>query len=162
MLWAAALVAAACGPGRPASSASSAEEQPGSPAPAPPAADAGLPRAGGGLPPGCPRSFAAAAGSCDQAVARQYCRYPEGTCYCGQEPHCGGARPSDEEMARRPIVWVCAATPPAVRADGCPGADPEGSACSQPGKTCVYGDCCEWRVECRAGTWTRTGGGCPP
>ncbi len=95
-------------------------------------------------------------------MATRECRYPQGTCYCGQEQHCGGARPSDEEMARRPIVWVCLATPPAVRADGCPGADPEGTACGQPGKACVYGECCQVRIECRAGSWIRTGGGCPP
>ena len=66
-----------------------------------------------------------------------------------------------EDIAQFPVAWQCTVTPPAVRADGCPGTEPNG-ACSQDGRVCSYGDCCVSEYTCQRGQWAITGSECPP
>jgi len=73
-------------------------------------------------------------------------------------PVCSGAERPENPNA--PTVWNCAATPPAVRADGCPGSPPDG-ACADEGQRCSYGDCCVSIYECHT-TWQLTDTQCPP
>lgn len=114
-------------------------------------------------PLSCPTAFAEAGGTCDPAKQPGTCTYPEGSCYCGVTMPCSGAAISDEEIASWPSSWQCTANPPLVRADGCPGTQPnEGAACSPSGRVCSYGSCCFWQLTCVKGTWKTTGGGCPP
>jgi hypothetical protein len=99
--------------------------------------------------------------TCDPAVATQYCTYSEGSCWCGTQMPCSGVAWSDEDIAQFPVTWQCTPVPPAVRADGCPGAEPSG-ACARDGQVCGYGDCCFQEYTCQNGQWAITGGGCPP
>ncbi len=110
----------------------------------------------------CPATFQGG-GACDPEGAPR-CTYAEGACRCGLGSYCGGVPPSPEIEAelRRPR-WICTRTPPAVRDDGCPGTQPaQASACSEPGKTCRYGDCCIYTVTCDDGAWQRGPKVCPP
>ncbi len=109
-------------------------------------------------PAGCPATYGAVAvgTSCTDTAAA--CGFAEGDCWCGPRSYCGGVAPSEELLRRlgRP-TWQCKP----VRTDGCPEAQPSG-ACATPGEVCVYGDCCFTQLTCHDGTWTPTGGGCPP
>lgn len=89
------------------------------------------------------------------------CAYPEGQCYCGAEPVCSGVMMTREESARLRVIWQCTPVPPAIRPDGCPGREPSGR-CGREGQQCSYGSCCTSQYTCRGGTWTWSGGGCPP
>jgi len=112
----------------------------------------------------CPASYAAvpAGQACTPTAGHTLsCAYPEGVCNCLAAYPCSGVAMSDEEMAALPIVWQCEPTPPAVRADGCPGVEPSG-ACAKDGQVCGYGDCCFTQLTCTDGQWQMTGGGCPP
>ncbi len=112
----------------------------------------------------CPASYAAvpAGQACTPTAGHTLsCAYPEGVCNCLAAYPCSGVAMSNEEMAALPIVWQCAPTPPAVRADGCPGVEPSG-ACAKDGQVCGYGDCCFTQLTCTDGQWQMTGGGCPP
>jgi hypothetical protein len=88
------------------------------------------------------------------------CNYPEGTCRCEQGPRvCAGGeavvpRPASEPPV--PFTWQCTA---ALRADGCPGAEPRtGEACSVT-HSCGY---CTTRFECENGRWSVPIIGPPP
>lgn len=118
----------------------------------------------GPLAEGCPATFAEAAalGACSWEEHRNQCNYAEGSCYCGVAPVCSGAAINPEEEARQPTSWQCAAKPPAIRADGCPGEQNTGAACRDEGKSCTYGDCCVTTLQCRGGTWTYVDSQCPP
>lgn len=116
----------------------------------------------GPLAAGCPATFGEAQGACDWQEHRNQCNYAEGSCYCGVTPVCSGVAMNPEDEASRPTYWQCAATPPAVRADGCPGVLNTGAACRDAGKRCTYGDCCVTVVECRGGTWAHVDSQCPP
>jgi hypothetical protein len=109
------------------------------------------------LAEGCPPTFGAAGGACTTGTS---CAYPEGSCYCGAPSYCGGAAPPPDYYDR-PSSWQCSATPPAVRADGCPGTEPQG-ACGDEGKSCVYGSCCVTPYTCTGGQWVQGMGECPP
>jgi hypothetical protein len=126
------------------------------------AADAGVAFTGT-RPLACAPSYADLRGACDPTVSDQTCSYTEGVCYCGIDYPCSGVRIPDEQLARLPNQWQCTPTPPAVRPDGCPGVMPGADvACAPDGKVCSWGDCCFHQMTCTAGTWVRTGGGCPP
>jgi hypothetical protein len=109
------------------------------------------------LAEGCPATFGSG-GPCDQSGV--HCGYPEGTCYCGVPSWCGGMAPP-EDYYQQPPSWQCTASPPAIRADGCPGATPQG-ACAKEGQQCTYGDCCVQSYECRNGQWLAGETQCPP
>jgi hypothetical protein len=121
--------------------------------------------AGATTPPaaGCPATWADITpdGSCDPGVHRNQCIYPEGSCWCGQESPCTGVELPPEEYAAIPVAWQCTPTPPAVRADGCPGVEPAG-ACSPDGQACSYGDCCVTSYRCDRGQWSTGETSCPP
>ncbi len=111
----------------------------------------------------CPASWveARAAAACDPAAATGTCAYAEGDCYCGHAPVCSGVEIDPAEIAAWPTSWQCAAHPPEVRADGCPGRMGNG-ACAQEGQACWYGDCCVMEVVCRGGAWQPGDASCPP
>jgi hypothetical protein len=113
----------------------------------------------------CPATFALARGTCTSGPG---CTYPEGTCACAPvaEIECSGgaAVRSDPDAVPPPppsppaLAWQCT---PAVRADGCPGTEPEGT-CTTEGKQCRYGACCVSEHTCKQGQWTITMMACPP
>ena len=115
------------------------------------------------LAAGCPATFAEipAGASCDVATYPSQCNYPDGSCWCGAATPCSGVELSPDDYAAIPSSWQCTATPPAIRADGCPGSPPSG-ACGQPGQSCTYGDCCVQEYHCDHGQWTMGNGECPP
>ena len=125
------------------------------------------PDAGPVTPPplaeGCPATYAEipAGGTCDPAAQRGACSYVEGSCWCGTDMPCSGVEWPEEEIARMPVIWQCTPTPPAVRADGCPGSTPQG-ACGQEGQSCGYGDCCYTEYRCDHGQWVMGQASCPP
>ena len=108
-------------------------------------------------PAGCPATFGGGPGACTSGL---HCGYPEGTCYCGVPSWCGGVAPP-EDYYQQPPSWQCTANAPPVRADGCPGREPQG-ACAQEGQQCTYGDCCVQNFECRNGQWLAREMQCPP
>ncbi len=110
----------------------------------------------------CPDTFVAASGACDAENVE--CHYPRGSCSCTTGSYCGGVEPSPEMQAEmRKTRWVCRETPPAVRADGCPGVEPtQDAACLSEGQQCVYGDCCVIPASCVGGRWKVEGPQCPP
>jgi len=151
--------------------------------PAPQTVENRAPDASVPLADGCPPAWqnAVGAGACDMGVANRVCTYDEGTCYCGVEPYCSGAEPDPEWERSRPTTWQCSATPPAIRADGCPGTPPEEVAsgpidrrriggggaedtgrCARDGQRCSYGSCCVTEYVCAGGRWTRGQASCPP
>lgn len=75
------------------------------------------------------------------------CSYPEGDCFCGDEPRCSGA-----VQEPRPPHWVCV-----PRRKPCPAA---GTPCTGPG-VCAP-PCCGSGVACVNGTWTAQLFPCPP
>ena len=107
--------------------------------------------------PACKASYAASTGSCAGQVA---CTFPAGTCVCSGPPRCGGANVSAAEEG--PLSWYCEPKPPEVRADGCPGEEPRGRACTAEGKQCTYESCCMSQLTCHGGTWQETRHECPP
>lgn len=100
----------------------------------------------------CPARLADAVGTCSTAT----CTYPEGTCRCAPEPHCGGAHLAPPERPE-PHVFQCALTPPKVRPDGCPGIAPQpGTQCPTVGKACGYGGCsCSTSLTCGKRGWSK-------
>ena len=73
-------------------------------------------------------------------------------------------RPDEEEHdptpppPSPPLAWQCT---PAVRADGCPGTEPDGT-CTNEGQRCRYGQCCVTEMTCKDGRWGITMQACPP
>lgn len=144
------IVVGGCGPGR-------ARPDPGAGAGSG-SGELTVPDTGAVNPATCPTAYAdvhVGEACTDEALA---CGFAEGQCWCGPRSYCGGAAPGPDILAElaRP-TWQCKP----ARTDGCPEAQPSGT-CSQDGQTCSYGDCCFWQVTCQGGTWTQTGGGCPP
>jgi hypothetical protein len=115
------------------------------------------------LPPlaaGCPATMAEAAGTCSWEQSPSNCQWAEGQCHCGYPMVCSGAAVNPDEVPAEPPTWQCAAWPPAVRADGCPGEI--GGRCSDEGKQCTYGSCCVATYTCVKGEWRETAAECPP
>ncbi|HVV87478.1 MAG TPA: hypothetical protein VHE35_30760 [Kofleriaceae bacterium] len=146
------IVTGACGPSR-------------APGPAGPGGGAGSEAEGGSGSAGtrangasCPAAYAQIHVGEPCTDTRATCAFAEGRCWCAPGSYCGGVAPTPEILAalEKPR-WQCQP----VRTDGCPETPPTG-ACSEPGKACSYGDCCIDSYACQGGTWTRTGGGCPP
>jgi len=75
------------------------------------------------------------------------CKYPEGDCYCGDEPVCSGV-----EQPPMPAKWVCVPKRPA-----CPalGTSCEGQAVCAPW-------CCGMGTVCKDGKWQAQMFECPP
>jgi hypothetical protein len=116
------------------------------------------------LAPGCPATWAelhATGEACEPSAVTQTCTYPEGSCWCGKATPCTGVELPEEYYDQIPTTWQCAEVPPAVRADGCPGVQPEG-ACADDGKACTYGSCCVTQVVCQGGQWVAGMASCPP
>ncbi|HEY1554434.1 MAG TPA: hypothetical protein VGF94_06335 [Kofleriaceae bacterium] len=118
----------------------------------------------GAAPGSCPESYDAARGPCIAPASG--CSYPQGDCACVvDEPHfCSGmVRPKRPPPPKPPpTVWLCTPKPPAIRADGCPGTDPNGRACHDEGKQCTYGNCCVASETCEDGVWKVKRTECPP
>ena len=109
-------------------------------------------------PAGCPATYGAVHVGASCTDTELTCGFPAGRCWCGPRAYCGGAAPPPEVLAQLAEPgWQCEP----IRTDGCPEVQPSG-ACATPGKVCSYGDCCFHELTCERGTWTRTGGGCPP
>lgn len=103
----------------------------------------------------CPPAFGAS-GSCRFQASAVTCTYPEGTCVCAQ-PCRGGARPPPYPRGPlpNPFVWRCTKTPPAVRADGCPGVLPdEGTPCTGARDCSYMQGCTAVGVTCHEGHWS--------
>jgi len=112
-------------------------------------------------PTPCPESFATAHGHC--ASGSPECTYPEGRCYCGERPVCSGMMRQPNPPGYVPnYSWVCAANPPDVREDGCPGVQPEvGTRCAV-NHPCGYGFCGGPIFGCEDHRWRMTGFSPPP
>lgn len=112
----------------------------------------------------CPRAFNDIANGtpCSQSLQ---CPFPDGSCTCAPGIYCGGAAlHPDSEADLQKLRWTCTPTPPKVRADGCPGAEPTGDTirCGTDGQTCSYGDCCSFSYRCTKGRWIKGAVSCPP
>jgi hypothetical protein len=91
-------------------------------------------------PPTCPAAYGGAV-ACGPGTFALRCTYPQGVCYCGSPPQCGGAyRPP------MPPSWTCEAPrPTCARA---------GTACKKAGETCFSGVCHYGSVVvCENGVW---------
>jgi hypothetical protein len=111
-----------------------------------------------------PDAGAVASATCGQGACKAgaTCAYAGGTCTCGVPSYCGGAAPP-EDYYNQPPSWQCTPTTPAVRGDGCPGAEPQtGASCAPDGKSCTYGDCCVSQATCSGGKWAVGQEECPP
>lgn len=112
-----------------------------------------------------PTSFAACqalAIRCGGPEAPPSCAFPEGTCTCEVHHRCSGVPPGPgERVSWR--QWSCRPTPPAFRADGCPGTEPtDRAACDGRARRCSYGECAFVPYECVDGTWRRGMASAPP
>jgi hypothetical protein len=113
-------------------------------------------------PAACPASFGALA-SGSACPVNAICTYPEGRCNCIPcTPPDGGV--SDAGAADASTQWVCEAW---MTPAGCPEPRPLlGTACSNEGQECDYGEGCGSPVDlpdpmgCRGGVWVDTRGGC--
>jgi ribose transport system substrate-binding protein len=118
------------------------------------------------LPPNsplCPPRYGLVTGGC---VTRETmylrCRYPEGDCACTGPQWCGGAARPPPPLAS--YAWHCIATPPRIRADGCPGRQPAIGAACQGKKVCGYSPtgCGGQTIACDRGRWQMVGVIAPP
>lgn len=123
------------------------------------APDAG-PRVIPPLAAGCPATMVEASGTCDFDESPSNCQWEEGQCLCGYPAVCSGAAVDPDHVPSEPPTWQCAAWPPAVRADGCPGE--MGGSCASEGQECTYGDCCVATYRCTRGAWQQIAAECPP
>ena len=103
----------------------------------------------------CPPTFAAAyVASCH--VGDAPCSYPEGTCQCGDYPHCGGARMPPARPGQPGKEYCNATDPKWLRPDGCTDGTPkDGAPCAKDGQVCSYGPC-SWsaiKASCKGGVW---------
>lgn len=103
----------------------------------------------------CPASYASVPQNqtCTTAAS---CTYPQGTCSC--EVYCGSQYPTGHMCeAGTPMTWQCNGP-----MQGCPASRPlVGSACTDNGLMCDYGDCNAIGVVCTSGTWHTMHNGCP-
>jgi hypothetical protein len=106
--------------------------------------------------PSCPASYGAVPQQATCTAQNASCAYPEGTCAC--IIYCGSQYPVGHECdAGTPYTWQCTGA-----GQGCPAVRPRvGSACTQEGQNCPYGDCNGPNLRCTGGAWTYTPTGCP-
>jgi hypothetical protein len=104
----------------------------------------------------CPASYSVVPqdATCTTATS---CAYPQGTCSC--EVYCGPQYPTGHMCeAGTPMTWQCTG----ATTQGCPSSRPRvGSACTDAGLQCNYGDCNSIGVVCQSGTWHTQQNGCP-
>jgi len=103
---------------------------------------------GGSTPspaPECPAKYGDSGPSCDGPTPM--CSYPEGDCYCGEEPVCSGV-----ERPPVPPRWVCVKRRPPCPA---PGTRCKGNAQCAPW-------CCGMGVVCKGGVYVEEHFPCPP
>lgn len=120
---------------------------------------------GGAATSSPPASFAACRAlsiDCESSAPPPACAFPEGSCGCEIHYRCSGVPPAEgEPNAWR--EWTCHETPPAFRADGCPGTEPsDGAPCDGRAAHCEYGDCAFVPYECVGGVWRRGMASAPP
>lgn len=110
-------------------------------------------------PPSCPAAYAGLEKTA--CTAEQTCSFPEGSCVCSNAMPCTGNVNAWNEAKNHPhLVWGCVEK---VRADGCPGAQPNrGWPCAKEGQVCEYAACISRTLSCHAGKWQLDKQGEPP
>ncbi len=110
-------------------------------------------------PPGlsCPASYADVKSNDPCSSQGTSCAYPQGTCTC--EIYCGPQYPAGRVCdAGTPTTWQCTGTGDPQ----CPVIRPHlGTACTQEGQMCAYGDCNGPQLKCVASAWKQQMVGCP-
>ena len=89
------------------------------------------------------------------------CLIPRAT---ARAPGLVGAARRSPAAAAREDAWHCIATPPRIRADGCPGRQPAIGAACQGKKVCGYSPtgCGGQTIACDRGRWQMVGVIAPP